>query len=281
MSRKLRYVTFGLLAAALLVALSASADTPRRWWHPRPQAQFRVTLEDQAGRSLRSFQHGGTTFVLGEPGQAYVIRVQNLTNQRVEAVVSVDGRDAVSGDIADFVRHRGYLLQPFGSVRIDGFRQSLEQVATFRFTDPSDSYSSRMGTPQNVGIIGVAFFRERPRPVVVRPPHRWRDVPRAAPAPRKSAGRSRAAPRDQAAESDGNLGTGYGESRFSPVSTVRFDRATPSSPTRVITLRYDDVQGLEARGIEVFPQRRWRRVVVQAPQAFPGSSELHFAPPPP
>lgn len=280
MSRMLRYVTFSLLAAAVLVALSASADSPRRhWWRPPPpQTRFRVTLEDRSGRALRTFQHRGSTFVLGEPGQAYVIRVQNLTSERVEAVVSVDGRDAVSGEVADFVRHRGYLVPAFGSVTIDGFRQSLEQVATFRFTDPSDSYSSRMGTPENVGIVGVAFFTERPRPVVVQPPRRWRDVPRAA-APRSRApSKGRAAPSDEAGE--GNLGTQYGESRFSPASTVPFSRATPQSPSSVLTVRYDDVEGLEARGIEVFP-RRHQRVVLEGPQAFPGSRDLHFAPPPP
>ncbi len=266
MSRMLRYVTFGLLAAALLVALTASADSPRRWWHPQPQPQFRVSLEDHAGRSLRTFQHGGTTFVLGEPGQAYVIRVQNLTNQRVEAVVSVDGRDAVSGEVADFVQHRGYLLPPFGSVRIDGFRQSLEQVATFRFTDPSDSYSSRMGTPENVGVIGVAFFRERARQVVVQPPRRWRDVPRAAPAPRaahkRSAGRS-AAPRDDAAESDsrGNLGTEYGERRFSPVSTVPLrsrHAVEPDARDDAALRRRRGARGARHRGVPAAPPPRGR-----------------------
>lgn len=294
MSKKLRYLTLALLATALLVAFAASADAPRRrWWRPSPppdEPRYRVTLEDRAGRPLRTFSRGGRVFVLGENGDAYVIRIENLGAERVEAVVSVDGRDAVSGDVASFVGQRGYLIPPYGSVRVEGFRQSLDDVATFRFSDPSDSYSSRRGTPENVGIIGVAFFAERRRPVVAEP--RWRPAPpeRARrpgpPSPRPTdpsgAGQpSAAAPRDaeRHAESDGNLGTEYGESRYSPVSTTRFERATPARPTRVVTLRYDDAEGLEARGFDVFRRRR-APVVQREPRAFPYDSELRFAPPP-
>lgn len=283
MSRAVRHLAFPLFAAALLIALAASAEPPRRHrvWRPRPEPRFRVTLEAPSGRQLRTFRHRGRTFVLGEPGEAYVIRIRNFSAQRVEAVVSVDGRDAVSGEVADFVRHRGYLVPAFGSVRIDGFRQSLARVAAFRFTDPSDSYSSRMGTPGNVGIIGVAFFKERARRVMAPPPIRRRRMPSTAahrPAPRAPHSR----PRESSAQdrSRGNLGTAYGESRLSPVGVVPFERATPSRPIRVITLRYDDEEGLEARGIQVFP-RRQREVLLDEPQAFPANGGLRFAPPPP
>ena len=208
----------------------------------------------------------------------YGIRISNPTSNRVEAVVSVDGRDAISGQVADFVRHRGYVIPPFGSVTVTGFRQSLEQVASFRFTDPGDSYSSRMGTPQNVGVVGVAFFTEKQRePVAIAQPRRSRAEGSSAAPRRKTAHRSapaedRAAaptakPRSGAARERrfepeprgavNNIGTEYGESRFSPVRTVSFRRQSPASPTRIVRLRYDDEQGLEARGIRVHPPRHW------------------------
>ena len=36
----------------------------------------------------------------------------------------------------------------------------------------ADSYAARTGRPDNVGVIGVAFFRERPQPVA------WKDAPK-------------------------------------------------------------------------------------------------------
>jgi hypothetical protein len=43
----------------------------------------------------------------------------------------------------------------------------------------------------------------------------------------------------------------------------------------VLTVRYDDEQGLEARGIEVYPRRR--PIAQAAPEPFPHN---RFAPPP-
>jgi hypothetical protein len=225
-----------------------------------------VALEDGMGRALRTFQHGGQTWILGEPGERFVITVKNPTAQRVEAVVSVDGRDAITGRVASLSKSRGYVIPAFGSVQIDGFRQSLDQVAAFRFTSPEASYSSRMGTPQNVGVIGVAFFPERAQAIARE--DRGRS---ARPAPKRSAKRPSAGA--ARSEADSNLGVGWGETRDSRVMEVRFERQS-SSPARVITLRYDDEDGLLARGIEVFPTPR--RVVVQ-PQPFPNG---RFAPPP-
>jgi hypothetical protein len=283
--------------AALLVSQDALAQSPR-WWHSRPG--FSVTLVGANGETLRTFSHRGQTFVLGEPGVRYGIRVSNPTSRRVEAVISVDGRDALTGRVADFVHHRGYVLQPFGSVTVTGFRQSLDQVASFRFTDPGDSYSSRMGTPQNVGVIGVAFFPEKQRaPVAIAQPRkRWtRRHARASAAPPSKTKRAAPAedrsarpPRSAAEGSSGfeptprrrvnNLGTRYGESRFSPVRQVSFMRASPRSPSRIVLLRYDDEDGLEARGIQVHPPRHWRlRPRPVEPQAFPRNAR--FAPPPP
>lgn len=234
-----------------------------------------MTLQGEGGERLRTFQHARQTFVLGEPGDRYAIRIHNPTARRVEAVVSVDGRDAVSGDSADFVSHRGYVIPAFGSVTVDGFRTSLERVAAFRFTDPENSYSARMGTPQNVGVIGVAFFSERQREAseIAR-----RGRAKSAPA-KRSAAPSAAAPGDDRSASkraeSGRLGTEFGESRMSSVTEVAFVRERSASPDRVVVLRYDDASGLRARGIEVF-ERPWRPASV-GPDPFP---RTRFAQPP-
>jgi hypothetical protein len=63
---------------------------------------------------------------------------------------------------------------------------------------------------------------------------------------------------------------------MSQVREVSFERENPRNPARVITLRYDDARGLQARGIDVFGDLR--RAEVSEPDAFPLS---RFAPPPP
>ncbi len=264
----------GMLGAAGVLLLATDADARRPWWRPAPTEQLSVSveLEDAAGNPLRTFSHHGRTFVLGDMGERYVVRIANHGSRRLEAVLSVDGRDAVSGRTDDPAHNRGYVVAPFSSVRVDGFRTSLDSVAAFRFTDPSDSYAERLGSSSDIGSIRVAFFQERERPVVAREDRRWRNrrpSAKAASAP----GRGSA---DSAAES-GNLGTEFGESRESHVSETRFERRSPRHPERVLTVVYDDAEGLQARGIEVFPRRRWS----DWNGAVEGDSRGRWAQPPP
>ncbi len=120
-----------------------------------------VSLRDDSGRVLAGFFAGGKQYVVGEAGQRYVIVLQNNTNYRFEVVASVDGLDVIDGQPAAFTK-RGYLIQPYGSLEIDGFRRSSDAVAAFRFSSVRGSYSNRTGQgDRNVGVIGVAFFNER------------------------------------------------------------------------------------------------------------------------
>ncbi len=128
----------------------------------------------------QSFWHEGETFVLGHLGDRYTIRVSNHTSRRVEAVVSVDGRDVIDGKPGDFARKSGYLVPAWGQVGIDGWRLSQAQAAAFRFSSVADSYAARMGSARNVGVIGVAIFPERvyrppPRPIYPAVPYRYDD----------------------------------------------------------------------------------------------------------
>ena len=107
--------------------------------------------------------------------------LQNLTGERVLAVLSVDGVNAISGQTAGSSQ-AGYVLEPWQQVEIRGWRKSYSDIAEFYFTDLPDSYAARTGRPQNVGVIGVAAFRERRRePIADQPaPMRielaWRSV---------------------------------------------------------------------------------------------------------
>lgn len=277
-----------LVCACALCVLPLSASA-----HPvGSRASTVVSLEDESGRELRVYHHKGKTYALGTYGERYNIRVRNQTGRRVEAVVTVDGRDVISGRQGGY-GERGYLIEAYGTLLIEGFRTSDSEVAAFRFTSPGNSYSARMGTPENVGVIGVAVFPERQHRVVHRPRRRARRgySGGGAPAPSASAekstrGRSaRSAPAyddalsgsldAESADEGNNIGTEYGEATYSAVRNVSFTRANPSHPSEVIVLHYDDAAGLARRGIRLHTPRPRPR---PTPDAFPLS---RYAPPPP
>lgn len=118
-------------------------------------------LKDGAGRFLSGFEAGGKKFMIGAAGDRYSIVIQNHAPARLEVVVSVDGLDVLDGQEASFAK-RGYIIGPQSSIEIDGFRQSTETVAAFRFGSVKDSYAEKKhGNARNVGVIGVAVFNEQ------------------------------------------------------------------------------------------------------------------------
>src|SRR3954468_21679426 len=116
-----------------------------------------------AGRTLPIYEHEGRLYVAGEPRHQYELRVRNSSGARVLAVTSVDGVNVITGETAA-QEQSGYVLGRWDSVRIEGWRKSLDEVATFYFTKLADSYAARTGRPHDVGVIGVALFRERHPP---------------------------------------------------------------------------------------------------------------------
>lgn len=293
-NRRLALLSGFALLAVFGAASVCSAETPWRRRVPAPPSPpYRVGLEALDGATLPTFQHAGTPYVLGEPGERYNVRIHNPTGERVEAVVTVDGRDAVSGEVGDYVTQRGYLIEPWGSVLVEGFRRSLNEVAAFRFTGRGASYSARRGTPRNVGVIGVAVFPEKPRaprPLskVRRPPAREREQG----APATGAARTRSAPAPAEASELGvegapptrkgagpsNIGTEYGESQTSSVVEVAFERRSPTHPAALLRVRYDDYEGLQARGVDLSPLQ-YGYPSDGEPEPFP-YSRSRFAPPP-
>jgi hypothetical protein len=311
-SRRLALASgLAFLAVVGGVSVCDAESVWRRRVVPPAPPPYRVSLEEPDGSVLPTFQQAGATYVLGEPGERYNIRVHNPTGERIEAVVSVDGRDAISGEPGDYVSQRGYLIEPWGSVLVEGFRRSLDEVAAFRFTGRAGSYSALRGTPQHVGVIGVAVFPERARPPVpVRKPQPRRYLPESeyrapAPASPPRADTSDAAPRAQGSRAEmfegdeddaprkrksagatgsgssagpSNIGTEYGERESSSVVEVAFERRSPTHPAQVLRLRYDDYEGLEARGIDLSSLGYAYRYDAE-PEPFP-YTRSRFAPPP-
>jgi hypothetical protein len=275
-------------AVALVPMTAARAESPVVRVLPRPPVADPVRpvvvmspvaeVVDASAEALPTFSHDGRRFVLGTIGDRYRIHIANPTDARVEAVISVDGLDAIDGDTATFTK-RGYIIPAHGDVTIDGWRTSLDTVAAFRFSSVHDSYAARTQTDRNVGVIGVAFFRERP--AVVWRPRPWRELPPTAGASRGAAPKS-AAPAPSTAPNateQRGLGTEFGEERESRVTTTTFDRAD-TTPMAMTELRYDDRAGLLARGIAVPPVRDMRQVELDRRDTATPFADTRFAQPP-
>ena len=235
------------------------------------------------GETLTTWRHRGGTWVAGRPGDRYAVRLTNRSGGRVLVVLSVDGVNAVSGENAA-VGQTGYVLAPYQTADITGWRKSYAEAAAFYFTALPDSYAARTGRPDNVGVIGAAVFRERvPEPPLgswfsPAPPlakdgaasgrmEAERQAPAAAAAndaadpAEKSA--SRRAQSELAQRDDRKLGTGHGEREYSPTTQTQFERAS-SSPSEIVQVRYDSVQNLMAAGVIPRP-----RPIPRQPDAFP------------
>ena len=191
-------------------------------------------------RTLEVHEHEGRLYVVGEPRHQYELTVRNRSAGRLLAVASVDGVNVISGKTAA-THQSGYVLDPWSAVSIEGWRKSLNDVATFYFTRLKDSYAARTGRPDHVGVIGVALFRER-EPCCRDWLHK-----RAQPSP--SAEASASAPREEAERrNDSRLGTGHGHREASPAQYVDFRRAS-TTPDETIVIYYDSRQNLIAQGV--------------------------------
>lgn len=232
-------------------------------------------VDRDSGQWLPEYRHRGDGWIAGTPGHRYAVRLANTTGERVLVVLSVDGVNAVTGQTAA-PSQAGYVLDPWETAEIAGWRKSLDDVAQFVFTDLPDSYAARTGRPDDVGVIGIAVFRERElRPVPVHAPPPMPAPPVASQARERAAGNAKAASADRAVAESApqRLGTGHGQREWAPIGQTAFQRAS-ARPQQVSQLRYDDAGTLVAIG--VLP-RRHAPHVRPAPRPFPNA----FVPDPP
>ncbi|MEA2749153.1 MAG: hypothetical protein QOI41_3296 [Myxococcales bacterium] len=133
-----------------------------------------ISIRDASGDPLEAVHVGDRTFVVGQAGQRYSIVLENHTSHRFEAVGTVDGLDVINGKPGT-TDNRGYVLLPFATLEIEGFRTSTSAVAAFRFASVADSYAAQTGNARNVGVIGLAFFGEKGDSFVPESETRLRD----------------------------------------------------------------------------------------------------------
>ena len=273
------------LAVALSLSLSAAA-------HAGNLVDVSV-IDRDSGATLPTYSHGGKLYVAGTPGHRYGVRIVNRTGARVLTVLSVDGVNAITGENAD-PNQSGYVLGAYDSTEVDGWHKNMSEIAEFNFTNLGDSYAARTGRPNNVGVIGVAVFREKPH-------YTWRErdekiareapmpsaadsagyarkdaapPPMAAQAPASAGAAAKSAPAETSANSmaearrakpEESLGTGHGEREYSSATYTTFERES-SHPSEVDSIWYDSQRNLVARGVIPAP-----RPIAKEPQPFPNT----------
>lgn len=219
-------------------------------------------------------------------GENYSVVLRNNTGRRIGVLVAVDGLNVVTGEKSRL--HPGesmYVLNPWGTTEISGWRTSLSQIRKFVFVDEDRSYAMRTGQANgDLGWIRVLAFEEQ-RPwndITPQLRHDGREesgererrgtAPQAAPeeAPRSAAPRDADRSSQKAYGGQESVpGTGWGDKGWDPVRRVDF--IAERRATDHIVLRYEYASGLRALGI--FPPRRgrvWER----------DSGHLGFAKPP-
>lgn len=124
-------------------------------------------------------------YLAGQDGQSYQLQYQNHSGNTYEVVSSVDGVDVLDGSTASR-SNSGYVLKPYETLRIEGFRKSDSAVASFTFSQPKEAYAanSDSGSIQNTGIIGTVIYELEAPKQKQRSSSQYAPAPNAFPADR-------------------------------------------------------------------------------------------------
>ena len=191
-----------------------------------------IVVDSVTGQTLPIYNHRGKMYVAGEAGREYNLIVKNKTPGKVLAIVSIDGLNVINGRNASF-DSPGYVVDHHSRVNIAGWRKNMSEVAKFYFTYPEDSLAARTNRGQNMGVIGVAIFKEKQPEIYLEGPQGLSMEKRQNAAP-------------GAARSD--LGTGHGTIEHAPARRTEFEKES-SRPQEVISIYYESRASLIKKGI--------------------------------
>ncbi len=181
-------------------------------------------------------------YLEAKKGENYGIMIRNNSPERLGVVIAVDGRNIISGSRSDLGNNETmYIVNAYEQVRSDGWRTTDNDVHQFYFTTPADSYSVRTFADSSaMGVIAVAVYREKGQPQPMFDMSGNETAP-AAPS-MDSAARSK---RKALAAED--AGTGFGQSRYSPVVKVEFE--PEGFPIQKTLVKYEWRETLCKKGI--------------------------------
>lgn len=223
-------------------------------------------------KPVQEYHKDNCTFIEGREGSNYSLSLTNLTSRRLLAHPTVDGLSAMTGKEADRNdSSHGYILNPYTTIDIPGWRLDDANVAKFFFAGAGKSYAEKKGSGENKGVIACAVWEEKPE-VLTRAGISWHND--SCYKSYTTAGNSTECCTmnfgadsakvtctnvDQNKSNDVsirsviracNLGTGFGKAASHAVVQTSFV-PTSVEPVAVAVIYYDDVRGLKARGIRL------------------------------
>ena len=245
------------------------------------------------GKPAKEFAHEGKTYIEGREGTTFSLKLRNNSYTRKLFVPTIDGLSVIDGKEASY-KSNGYIVQGNSSITVDGWRRSDKEVAEFYFSSPEGSYRKRMKQGDNLGVIGVAVFDEKPQYNYTSTWPTWTytiSTPGIFNVMTDGSGNNikyqttlneeggtsamccstnaamccstNAAMQNVSQTPAQKLGTGWGETKHSEVTSVSFD--VQSYPETTFELFYNTREELEKLGINFH-----KTPLYVAPQAFPG-----------
>lgn len=278
---------FALAASLFVLAGPASAQAWRSSadvWADGRIVDVQVRVDGQASPLYWAPGKSDRRYLQAFAGKNFSLVLRNNTARRVGVLIAVDGLNVVNGEITGLRNTEPmYVLGPWESTTIRGWRTNLESVRRFVFVDEARSYAERTGQANSdMGWIRVLAFREQPtwndyrRDVRGQADPRFKDGDgmddrpspggqaldesqrsQEAPMAKRDAAERGAqpdnsyAPKASAPQAQSFPGTGWGDKRYDPVRRVDFQ--AENRATDQLILRYEYASGLRALGI--FPGR--------------------------
>ncbi len=240
------------------------------------------------GRPLTKYAARGTTYVEALRGREYSVRLRNHTPQRVAIALSVDGLNSIDAKSTPAALASKWVLEPYGSITLDGWQTNSSTARRFFFTTEDRSYGAWLGRTRNLGLISAAVYRERsfqPAPILMEEREsgeRGRSdkdsgagAPGAAGAPPAAESRLKSQADPQA--SDDYAATGIGRQVDHEVRSVQF--ITERSPAAVLEIRYEYREALARLGVLPQPCVRYDDPLDRRESSH-GFDGMEFAPDP-
>jgi hypothetical protein len=230
-------------------------------------------------KPVKEYVYDSRIFIEGKEDTQYSLRFKNNSWHRVLVVLTIDGLNVITGKPGS-VNDRGYIVNPYSSEIIDGWRISDKEVAKFFFSTPNKVYASKKGKQHNIGVIGCAVFEEKDHsftminnllplisgalmPVLWKPclydnvNTTWdnnnitNEEQTSCRSPQNNDISSSCFSMQEVASQD--IGTGFGNLKHSEVINVRFDKQ--NNPSTLFVIHYNTREQLEKIGISfVQPQ---------------------------
>ncbi|MFA6042166.1 MAG: hypothetical protein WCV85_00720 [Patescibacteria group bacterium] len=190
------------------------------------------------GKEVREIFHEEKMFIEAHLGSRFSLRISNNSPKRVLAVITVDGLSVMDGKVGKF-DSSGYVLSPWSSHDIPGWRLSDAAVAKFFFGTLDQAYATQMDAPTNIGVIGCAVFNEPDR-TAFRPHVLYSKGRDSAP---QTFGAFNSSLEGQ------GTGVGFGEEATHHVGRTTFNKLL--EPSAIFAIYYDTREKLIQKGVPV------------------------------